>query len=119
MNHIRSETPTNSIDINVGTPASPSHTVEAATGHAGVRLNMAMARDAAQTVQHRTRSPTPPRSLFRSTTGKGVAFTQEDVNFLMRFMAYRKCVCLFNRDPFLIFLPDLGVRLILLISGET
>ena len=98
MNHIRSETPTNSIDINdnnIGAPASPSHAAEAALGHAGVRLDMAMARDAAQTVQHRTRSPTPPRSLFRSTTGKGVAFTQEDINFLMRFMAYRKCVCLF------------------------
>jgi hypothetical protein len=40
----------------------------------------------------RDRSPTPPRALFRSTTGKGVAFTQEDVNFLVRFMEYRKCV---------------------------
>jgi hypothetical protein len=38
----------------------------------------------------RNRSPTPPRALFRSTTGKGVAFTDEDVNFLVRFMDYRK-----------------------------
>ncbi|KDQ57596.1 hypothetical protein JAAARDRAFT_58185 [Jaapia argillacea MUCL 33604] len=38
----------------------------------------------------RTRSPTPPRALFRSTTGKGVAFTEEDVTFLVRFLAYRK-----------------------------
>ncbi|KAJ4497204.1 hypothetical protein C8R41DRAFT_823635 [Lentinula lateritia] len=38
----------------------------------------------------RSRSPTPPRALFRSTTGKGVAFTDEDVTFLMRFMQYRK-----------------------------
>lgn len=38
----------------------------------------------------RTRSPTPPRALFRSTTGKGVAFTDEDVTFLVRFMDYRR-----------------------------
>jgi hypothetical protein len=38
----------------------------------------------------RTRSPTPPRALFRSTTGKGVAFTDEDITFLVRFMEYRK-----------------------------
>ena len=40
----------------------------------------------------RDRSPTPPRALFRSTTGKGVAFTQEDVTFLVRLMEYRKLV---------------------------
>ncbi|KAG5650562.1 hypothetical protein H0H81_011813 [Sphagnurus paluster] len=38
----------------------------------------------------RDRSPTPPRALYRSTTGKGVAFTDEDINFLTRFMDYRK-----------------------------
>ncbi|EIW63080.1 uncharacterized protein TRAVEDRAFT_69226 [Trametes versicolor FP-101664 SS1] len=38
---------------------------------------------------HRTRSPTPPRALYRSTTGKGVAFTDEDVVFLVRFLEYR------------------------------
>jgi hypothetical protein len=38
----------------------------------------------------RNRSPTPPRALYRSTTGKGVAFTREDVRFLTRFMEYRK-----------------------------
>lgn len=37
-----------------------------------------------------TRSPSPPKSLFRSTTGKGVAFTAEDVSFLCKFLAYRK-----------------------------
>ncbi|KAG6917234.1 hypothetical protein DXG01_003348 [Tephrocybe rancida] len=37
----------------------------------------------------RNRSPTPPRALYRSTTGKGVAFTEEDVTFLRRFMEYR------------------------------
>jgi hypothetical protein len=40
--------------------------------------------------QTRSGSPTPPRALFRSTTGKGVAFTDEDVTFLVRFMEYRK-----------------------------
>lgn len=40
----------------------------------------------------RTRSPTPPRALFRSTTGKGVAFTEEDVTFLVRYMEYKKYV---------------------------
>ncbi|KAL0956699.1 hypothetical protein HGRIS_002822 [Hohenbuehelia grisea] len=40
--------------------------------------------------QTRNRSPSPPRALFRSTTGKGVAFTDEDVSFLVRFMEYRK-----------------------------
>ncbi|KAI0769335.1 hypothetical protein BD413DRAFT_477758 [Trametes elegans] len=39
--------------------------------------------------QQRTRSPTPPRALYRSTTGKGVAFTDEDVIFLVRFLDYR------------------------------
>lgn len=38
----------------------------------------------------RNRSPTPPRALFRSTTGKGVAFTKEDVSFLVKFLDYRK-----------------------------
>jgi hypothetical protein len=38
----------------------------------------------------RSRSPTPPRALFRSTTGKGVAFTDDDITFLTRFMEYRK-----------------------------
>ncbi|KAK7045560.1 hypothetical protein VNI00_007392 [Paramarasmius palmivorus] len=38
----------------------------------------------------RNRSPTPPRVLHRSTTGKGVAFTNEDIQFLIRFMEYRK-----------------------------
>ena len=40
----------------------------------------------------RNRSPTPPRALFRSTTGKGVAFTKEDVSFLVKFLDYRKSV---------------------------
>jgi hypothetical protein len=40
----------------------------------------------------RTRSPTPPRALYRSTTGKGVAFTEDDVIFLVRFMEFKKFV---------------------------
>lgn len=36
------------------------------------------------------RSPTPPRALYRSTTGKGIAFTETDVTFLMRFLTYRR-----------------------------
>lgn len=53
---------------------------------------IAAARSRAQEdrVSGRTRSPTPPRALFRSTTGKGVAFTEEDVTFLVRFMGFKK-----------------------------
>ncbi len=40
------------------------------------------------------RSPTPPRALFRSTTGKGVAFTTQDRDFLISFMEYRRSVSL-------------------------
>jgi hypothetical protein len=47
------------------------------------------AQQAAQQ-QPRNRSPTPPRALFRSTTGKGVAFTDEDITFLVGYMNYRK-----------------------------
>lgn len=50
---------------------------------------VAAARQAAVHDVQRTRSPTPPRALFRSTTGKGVAFTDEDVTFLVRFLGYR------------------------------
>jgi hypothetical protein len=38
----------------------------------------------------RARSPSPPRALFRSTTGKGVAFTTDDVEFLVRLYEYRR-----------------------------
>lgn len=50
---------------------------------------VAAARRAAEADAQRVRSPTPPRALFRSTTGKGVAFTEEDVTFLVRFLQYR------------------------------
>lgn len=51
--------------------------------------SIAMARQRAAGDFERTRSPTPPRALYRSTTGKGVAFTDEDVIFLVRFLEYR------------------------------
>ncbi|EKM54328.1 uncharacterized protein PHACADRAFT_258112 [Phanerochaete carnosa HHB-10118-sp] len=51
--------------------------------------SVAAARQRAAADIERTRSPTPPRALFRSTTGKGVAFTDEDVIFLVRFLEYR------------------------------
>ena len=38
----------------------------------------------------RSRSPTPPKALFRSTTGKGVAFTDEDVVSLINCWITRK-----------------------------
>ncbi|KAF6763173.1 hypothetical protein DFP72DRAFT_874916 [Ephemerocybe angulata] len=38
----------------------------------------------------RNRTPSPPRALYRSTTGKGVAFTKEDTDFLMKFLKYRE-----------------------------
>jgi len=64
--------------------------VGSSAGPAPRLLDMNAATAAAAAAPHRNRSPTPPRALFRSTTGKGVAFTQEDVTFLVRFMAYRK-----------------------------
>jgi hypothetical protein len=60
----------------------------------------------------RSRSPTPPRALFRSTTGKGVAFTDEDVTFLVRFMQYRKYVCHQYPWSLYLFLADLKEGLI-------
>lgn len=51
--------------------------------------SIAAAKRAAQADNGRNRSPTPPRALYRSTTGKGVAFTEEDVTFLIRFLEYR------------------------------
>lgn len=51
--------------------------------------SVAAAKHRAAADIERTRSPTPPRALYRSTTGKGVAFTDEDVIFLVRFLEYR------------------------------
>lgn len=53
-------------------------------------ISAAKARVMAEGPVQRTRSPTPPRALYRSTTGKGVAFTDEDVTFLIRLLEFRK-----------------------------
>lgn len=34
--------------------------------------------------------PRAPKVLYRSTTGKGIAFTREDVDFLVRFLRFRQ-----------------------------
>ncbi|KAJ3533852.1 hypothetical protein NMY22_g7167 [Coprinellus aureogranulatus] len=57
-------------------------------GNSKSRMTRALARINTETP--RDRSPTPPRALYRSTTGKGVAFTQEDIDFLIRFLRYRE-----------------------------
>ena len=96
MNHDRSESPTTiGEDMNLGMEGDMIQRVQAGSvgssaGPAPRLLDMNAATAAAAAAPHRNRSPTPPRALFRSTTGKGVAFTQEDVTFLVRFMAYRK-----------------------------
>ncbi|KAG6885373.1 hypothetical protein C0993_002512 [Termitomyces sp. T159_Od127] len=66
----------------------------------------------------RNRSPTPPRALFRSTTGKGVAFTDEDVTFLRRFMEYRKYVKVFSSPvlPDEKGMDDCGTVMLILVS---
>ncbi|KAG6850441.1 hypothetical protein H0H93_013313 [Arthromyces matolae] len=58
--------------------------------HPGPTGSIATSSQRPDITPSRNRSPTPPRALFRSTTGKGVAFTEEDVTFLRRFMEYRK-----------------------------
>ena len=70
-----------------GQPINPAGVVAARP------YNIALPQIQPQSVDNqvppRRRSPTPPRALFRSTTGKGVAFTQEDVTFLVKYMDYR------------------------------
>ncbi|EMD37492.1 hypothetical protein CERSUDRAFT_123436 [Gelatoporia subvermispora B] len=66
---------------------SEGHTAPASAGPGAMAAARRVA--AADTSNNRARSPTPPRALFRSTTGKGVAFTDEDVIFLVRFLEYR------------------------------
>lgn len=73
-----------------GQPTEGSSEIEAPMPIVGAGPGtIAVARRAAAADIGRTRSPTPPRALFRSTTGKGVAFTEEDVTFLVRFLEYR------------------------------
>ena len=45
----------------------------------------------------RTGSPVPPKILYKSTTGKGVAFTTADVQYLLDYLKYRRSV-LFSDD---------------------
>ena len=79
-------------DVMPGIQAGPE-----ASGSSSRAMNVA--NPARSSSMQRDRSPTPPKALFRSTTGKGVAFTQEDVTFLVKLMEYRKlvfCMSLFT-----------------------
>ena len=99
MAHDRSESPHIGDDLNLDmeddAEMMPGIRDGLETGGSSSRVlnvaNPARSLTAPPPVQ-RDRSPTPPRALFRSTTGKGVAFTQEDVTFLVRLMEYRKLV---------------------------
>ena len=65
---------------------------------------VAAAQRALQEEGPRNRSPSPLRALYRSTTGKGVAFTDEDVTFLVKMLAYRKFVHIPASSPLLLIL---------------
>lgn len=79
------DTPQAEVEPSQAEPASPAQPVTSGVGPGTI----VAAKQAAAADVERTRSPTPPRALFRSTTGKGVAFTDEDVTFLVRFLEYR------------------------------
>ena len=79
MNADRSESPANGGDHDVDEEEEMMHAD-------GMHMNTGQQLGPSS----RNRSPTPPRALYRSTTGKGVAFTREDVRFLTRFMEYRR-----------------------------
>ncbi|KAG9120573.1 hypothetical protein FRC07_003878, partial [Ceratobasidium sp. 392] len=66
-------------------PATTTHQLAAPSSSAA-----GVARPSAVELGRTDRSPTPPRALYRSTTGKGIAFTETDVRFLMRFLTYRR-----------------------------
>ena len=68
------------------------HVLGAGPGPGSISATAARQRGLNESEQPRNRSPTPPRALFRSTTGKGVAFTDDDIAFLVNFMDYRKYV---------------------------
>lgn len=76
------------VDVNGGAPLDQEALQQVPTPGVGP-TTIATARRAVQADENRARSPTPPRALYRSTTGKGVAFTEEDVIFLVRFLEYR------------------------------
>ena len=100
MAHDRSDSPHIGDDLNLEMEedAMPGIQTDLEAGGSSSR-GLNVANPARASPMQRDRSPTPPRALFRSTTGKGVAFTQEDVTFLVRLMEYRKlvfCVFLFT-----------------------
>lgn len=76
--------------IGLGPAHGSNQTSSAPKGNGPFTVHSAMRHISEQGM--RNRSPTPPRALFRSTTGKGVAFTDEDVAFLCKMLAYRKYV---------------------------
>ncbi len=71
-----------------GDGVGPAQVVVAGPGSNGI-INI-RERVRGELNSERSRSPTPPRALFRSTTGKGVAFTDEDVAFLIKLLDYKK-----------------------------
>ncbi|KAF8633653.1 hypothetical protein AX15_001303 [Amanita polypyramis BW_CC] len=83
MNADRSESPNNGGDHDI------DEEEEMLQGNSN-GIHMSAGQHLGPSPMPRNRSPTPPRALYRSTTGKGVAFTREDVRFLTRFMEYRK-----------------------------
>ena len=104
MGHDRSESPHMGDDLNLEMEEAdmiPGMQASLEAGSSSSRiLNVANPeRNLTAPPMQRDRSPTPPRALFRSTTGKGVAFTQEDVTFLVKLMEYRKLV------PYSVALP--------------
>lgn len=89
MNAERSETPSAQSDGDQG-PGDEENSMRAGPGPGTIAVAQQRLQAEAESNRPRNRSPTPPKALFRSTTGKGVAFTDEDVTFLVRFMQYRK-----------------------------
>ena len=74
-------------EVNDGT--APPHAVTAGSSSNGV-INIRERVRTELSNGERERSPTPPRALFRSTTGKGVAFTDEDIAFLIKLLHHKK-----------------------------
>jgi hypothetical protein len=72
-----------------GDGAAPAQVVAAGPGSNGIISIRERVRGELNSGE-RSRSPTPPKALFRSTTGKGVAFTDEDVAFLIKLLDYKK-----------------------------
>ncbi|KAI0041007.1 hypothetical protein FA95DRAFT_1502009 [Auriscalpium vulgare] len=75
---------------------APAQTISAGPGPSAIVAAKARVRSEGEIM--RSRSPTPPRALFRSTTGKGVAFTDEDVAFLIRLLEYKRQASLGKLD---------------------